>query len=173
MESSQEAYDAALENYRHAEQLAAEFAAAETAHDALTRAERGQSLVNTVPPGWCEHWKSCNEPGMTAEDDHWKFYAVKGLDHKKGVFKVDYTALYAPHAGTLFDRPLIDPEEGFLLPINRPQWQPRPYVGPRFRLIRPLSPQECDVLIREARHIALCRTRAEAYERITRALARA
>jgi len=170
MDSSQQAYDGALDLYQRAQELHADFLKAEAAKDALAQAECGQSLLSMSPPGWWEHWKSGNEPGMTEENDHWKFYVVRGLEQKSGVFEVDYVALYAPHAGEPFTRSLLDPKEGFLVPINRPAWEPRPYVGPRFRLIRPLDPQECERLIREAVHIAVYSTREAAYARVLRAL---
>ena len=171
MESSQEGDRAALELYQRAQQLYAELTEAEAAKDVLTAAERGQSLLGTVPIGLYEHWKSCNDPGMTDEVDHWKFYAVRGLNRE--TFKVEYPALYAPHAGEPYERPLLDPDEGFLAPINRPQWQPKPYVGPRFRLILPLDPQQCELLVREAARIAAYTTRADAYTAILHILSRA
>lgn len=166
--SNPKAYEEALADLARAEDL---YNAALSGGDTEEARQRClEDLASFVPPSIQEHWKSGNEPGVTPENDHWKFYVVKGLAWVDGTLKGKYAAFYKPESddppGHIFYRPLLDPREGFLVPINRPQWKPHPYVGPRFSLIRELTLEQCDSLLEEAAWIATSGDRAEALMRI-------
>ncbi len=170
MRSNQKAYSEAVGRVRSVEELLHALSVGRDDEDTAT--VLGQEIRSMVPIGLWEHWKSQNEPGMSENNDHWKFYVVKGLkvDDDGLPTIVDYSALYAPNAGDPYKRSLVDPEEGFLVPMDRPQWKPRPYTGPRFRLIRRLTPEQCELLIAQALHIAVYTTRYAALSRIRRTL---
>lgn len=115
-------------------------------------------LRRTVQPGIYEHWKS-------AEDDQ-KFYAVLGVDFDittPGAFDppaVRYYALYGAEAGKAVRRSLLHPKDGFLSPISRPDDPEHPYVGPRFRYRKSVSPADLLSLVGRNRRFARIKTRA-------------
>jgi hypothetical protein len=107
--------------------------------DALRRKIEAK-IQNLVPSGIYEHFKSTDESP--------KRYAVFGVaegteDLREWV--VVYSALYPPHYGKLAWRPLIHPECGFLVPVERDE-----YKGPRFTLIQEMSGKDLWTLMRHA-----------------------
>lgn len=107
----------------------------------------------TIVPGLYEHWKS--------ETSDPKFYAVLGAVpdvNAKEMPVIAYAALYRPHGGKIVYRALLDPDDGFLAPIDRKdeQWN---YKGPRFVLHQRLRTTELAYLIDRAGDIARCKTR--------------
>ncbi len=121
--------------------------AAKAVQDALTRAkeigsvwevsEEYRVVQESVVPGVYEHFKSSAE--------HLKQYVVFGVsfDVATEAFSVVYTALYGNNFGALLTRALLDEKEGFLVPVNRPD-----YAGPRFVLVREAGVEELATLLK-------------------------
>ncbi len=95
-----------------------------------------KQIRTSVLPGLYEHWKS--------KEGDLKYYVVHGAGCEQDTHTplVSYAALYAPHAGHMTFRHLVDDERGFLTPIKRDV-----YTGPRFRLVTTLSRNEIDILL--------------------------
>lgn len=106
-----------------------------------------------IVPGLYEHWKS--------RDDDPKFYAVLGAIsdvNGKEMPVVAYAALYRPHGGKIVYRALLDPDDGFLAPIDRKDkdWN---YKGPRFLLHQRLRTSHIAYLIDHAGEVARLKSR--------------
>ncbi|MBU6321631.1 MAG: DUF1653 domain-containing protein [Patescibacteria group bacterium] len=84
-----------------------------------------RSLTALVPSGIYEHFKSAEMAP--------KRYAVLGIsfDVETMAPEIVYVPLYGAHHGVLMRRSLLDEADGFLAPVERPEYQ-----GPRFRLVR-------------------------------------
>ncbi|HEX2792677.1 MAG TPA: hypothetical protein VHO23_03100 [Candidatus Paceibacterota bacterium] len=94
--------------------------------------EAERLIALTVRRGIYRHFKSSLEAGE-------KLYLVSGyssdVDSKE--YRVDYRSYYGEKRGTPAHRPLLAWQNGFLVPVKRAS-----YAGPRFILMRPLSPHE-------------------------------
>lgn len=161
MQSNLKSYQEAMRILRAAENLAGPFAAAVkrgTEREIQQRREEIHQLV--LPRGIWEHRKN----------GRW-IYVVRDFTwDSEGVITVPYTALYEPEAGRVFRRLLVDPKEGFLVPVDRSGEMEDPYLGPRFGLIESLSPVACDAVVKAARSIAFHADREGALAEIARIL---
>ncbi len=119
----------------------------------MRSADAEELFRRMIVPGLYEHWKS--------ENSNPKFYAVLGavpdVDWKEMPVVV-CAPLYRPHGGNLTSKQLLDPDDGFLAPIDRKdeQWN---YKGPRFVLHQRLPITGLAFLIQHAGDIARCPTR--------------
>jgi hypothetical protein len=162
MQSNPKAYDEALKGWRQAENLYGVFLQAVADNDEANQLRLEQMIREMVTPSFSEHWKSReNDP---------KFYVVYGVGVEQDVHNplVAYTSLYGKRAGHITFRHLINKERGFLTPIDRPSV---PYTGPRFSLIRPLSPYQCLALVSKAANfVEHCQTREQVLDHVARTL---
>jgi hypothetical protein len=108
-------------------------------------------VLESVPPGIYEHWKSSDRAA--------KFYAVFNVSNEVDWETppiVNYAPLYAPYAGRMPYRSLLDDKKGFLYPVKNTE-----YRGPRFVLLKLLDRAAVLGLIEHAAQFAKIRERAK------------
>ncbi len=127
MQSNLYAYEQAYDWWKRIMRLSDEFIAGAGTDPAMRSA-----ITESAPRGLYEYWKS-GDGGL-------RLYLVADVSIETDTHMpfVQCFPLCLPHSGKSVIWPLLNTENGFLVPIGRTNV----YTGPRFRLIEPLGLRE-------------------------------